>query len=226
MKKLLLLLPLIGAFALAGCGEEEPSGEGGQEEGTNLEYNEAQSKAKVHELINNGGLEVSYKYSANGEEETTLKLGTKNNFYWVESESKSMIEIVDETNFRSYSYDEENNAYTPGDLVPYGDTNEYKESIIAGNTTYFYLAHHVDGTNSFHKVKDTTFVGRSATEYSYQIIASVAEAQQRVIIDKQTGITLLWEASGSTIYGESEAARFEVTEFKTGDQVKVPSIVA
>ena len=52
-------------------------------------------------------------------------------------------------------------------------------------------------------------------------------ASYELVVDKETGITLKWAASGTSyVDGESGAASFEVTSFKTGDGVVVPSIKA
>lgn len=88
----------------------------------------------------------------------------------------------------------------------------------------FFLANSYEGMEGYHKVKDLTFAGRSATEYKLDIVVFGAEAHLTTVIDKDTGITLFWDGSEKTYDGESGSATFEVTSFKTGSQANAPAI--
>ena len=222
MKKLLALLPLIGAFALVGCGDNEKESE---EKGTNLELSEEQAKEKVAELATHGGYEITYKYNDSGDENVpeTTTIGIKETYYWFRTgEQGTMYHLINETQVQIYSWDNENSSFKADDEPITVPADTYK-SLYELNTVYLYTAFTYDGTEGFHKVKDTTFAGRSATEYRLSVAAYGAAASWKAIIDKETGITLFWGVEARDIHGNSEAASFEVTSFKTGDQVSVPA---
>ena len=96
MKKILALLPLVAVLGLAGCGgdkEEESAG------GDHLEYSEEQVKAKVKELGDTSGYEITYEVKASDAETYHYTLGAKNNYYWASQDDDR------------YMYHYENNIY-------------------------------------------------------------------------------------------------------------------
>ena len=229
MKKIFALLPMVAAFALCGCGDNKKEEEQG--EGENLPMTQEQAKAKVKELGETEGFEISFKYTSSGSESsemTEATIGSKGGYYWVFAgeNSKTMWQIENE-NVHIYSYDSESAKFSK----VYTYTKEYLEEngLMTGYSfdiysPFIYMGNMYDGFGGYHKVKDTTFVGRSATEYQLKESNGVAYVQAKVIIDKETGITLYWGVSGADIQGQSGSASYEVTSFKTGDQVSVPAI--
>ena len=227
MKKIFALLPMVAAFALCGCGNKEKE----SEEGTNLPMSQEQAKAKVKELGETDGFELTFKYTSSDSEssdQSTATIGTKNGYYWVyvDESSKSMWR-EDETNYYSYAYNAESAKFELKQTI----SKEYVESLEMSSSFSFdlyapfiYMGNMYDGYSGYHKVKDVTFVGRSATEYQLKESNGVAYIQAKVIIDKETGITLYWGVSGANIEGDSGSAAYEVTSFKTGAAVRVPDI--
>ena len=221
MKKIFALLPMVAAFALTGCGNNDKE----EGEGQNLEISQEQAKEKVAELATNGGYEITYKYNDSADEDVPEQttVGVKENYYWFRTgEQGTMYHLINETQVQIYSWDNEHSSFKADDEPITVPADTYK-NLYEVHTLYLYTAFTYDGTEGFHKVKDTTFAGRSATEYRLNVAAYGAAASWTVIIDKETGITLFWGVEARDIQGNSEAASFEVTSFKTGDQVSVPA---
>ena len=226
MKKIFALLPMIAAFALAGCGEKENESE---EKGTNLELTEEQAKEKVRQLAQTDGYEIALKYTASDSESNDLEvltIGQKDGFTWTATDDSRTLWKEEETQFTVYRYDEEQSkfvveqTYTKQHLESLGITQMYSLDLYA---TFLYMGNVYDGLDGYHKVKDLTFVGRSATEYKLKETYGSAYVEAKVIIDKDTGLTLYWGWEGRDIEGESGSAAYEVTSFKTGAQVNVPA---
>ena len=222
MKKIYALLPLLAAFALTGCGDnEKESGEG-----QNLEISQEQAKQKVAELAENGGYEITFKYNDSDNEDVpeSTTIGVKENYYWFRTGNQgTMYHLIGETQVQIYSWDNDNSSFKADEGGPITVPADTYKSLYEVNTLYLYTAFTYDGTEGFHKVKDTTFVGRSATEYKLNVVAYGAAASWKVIIDKETGITLFWGVEARDVQGNAESASFEVTSFKTGAQVSVPA---
>ena len=224
MKKLLALLPLIGAFALAGCGgekEEENSG------GDHLDYNEEQVKQKVRTLGETSGYEISFVVKSSDSEDDSYTIGAKNHFYWgYNDDSKSMYHLENDM-VQTYRYDSESGMFEKyGEEYSIAGT-DYEENFRVGYDLYLCMGSTHAESGGLTKVKETTFLGRQATEYKLSYGSVYGSASYELIVDKETGITLKWAVSGTSyVDGESGAASFEVTSFKTGDDVVVPSIKA
>lgn len=228
MKKILALLPVITAFALTGCGDnEKESGE----KGTNLPMSQEQAKAKVKELGETEGIELTFKYTSSdseSNEQTVATIGNKNGYYWayVGEDSKTMWKI-DEENVYVYSYSSETTkfslvyTYPKATLEENGYMTAYSFDVYA---PFIYMGNMYDGYEGYHKVKDLTYVGRSATQYDLKESNGLAYVTATVIIDKATGITLYWGVAGADIQGNSGSASYQVTSFKTGSEVSVPAI--
>ena len=225
MKKIFALLPMIAAFALTGCGDNEKESE---EQGTNLELSEDQAKAKVRELADTSGYEITFKYTSSDSESTELDvvtIGQKDGFTWVLHDSSKTMWKVDDTSYTTYSYDDENSKF----VVAQTYTKEYLASLGLEDMNsldvygiYLYMGNMYDGLEGYHKVRDLTYVGRSATEYTLKETYASAYLEATVIIDKQTGVTLYWGVAGRSIDGDTGSASYQVTAFKTGAQVSVP----
>ena len=230
MKKIFALLPLIAAFTLAGCGDNEKESE---EKGTNLPMTQEQAKAKVKELGETDGFEISFKYissDSESSEKSEATIGNKDGYFWVyvDEDSKTMWK-VDEVNYYIYSYDTESAKFSLAYTYPRAQIEQNGLSVAYSFDLYapfIYMGNMYDGYEGYHKVKDTTFVGRSATEYQLKESNGLAYVQAKVIIDKDTGITLYWGVSGADVQGDYGSASYEVTSFKTGANVVVPTIAA
>ena len=126
----------------------------------------------------------------------------------------------------SYYYDEDEASYVSQGVFEDENAETYYNQIILAYTSMFYVANNYDGLDGYHKVKDLTFAGRSATEYRFDLaVMGAGEVHLETIVDKEIGITLYWDASGKSYEdGEGGSASFEVKSFKTGNQVNVPVV--
>lgn len=216
MKKLLALLPLIGAFALVGCGDKEGEAK--------LEYNSDQVRQNVQRLGNEEGYEVTCEITASDfEGKQTYTVGAKNNFYWADTGSDKIMYQIVEGGVQLYTYDADNGVYEKGYLAPASMAENY-ESMVDGFGSFLYTAAEYYDTGDFTKVKEVKFLGRSATQYKLKYeAAAYGKAEYEIIVDKATGITLKWSGSGTSYEdNRSVSATYEVTAFKTGAQVDIP----
>ena len=221
MKKILALLPMIAAFALTGCGNNEKE----SEDGENLAISQEQAKEKMAQLATTSGYEITFRYvdSEDEGEPATQTVGVKDDYFWVYSSSqKDMIHFESDNSVKVFEWSEEESTFKV-DADAYPLPAETYKQIYENYGTWLYFAFTYDGLDGFHKVKDTTFVGRSATEYKLRETYMSAYVEAKVIVDKETGITLYFGWEGRDLEGESGSAAFEVTSFKTGAAVDVPS---
>ena len=225
MKKIFALLPMVAAFALCGCGNDKKEDNKESDEPVNLEYTEDQSKAKLRELGNTNGLEVTWKFESSEDEKVeTSTLGIKNGFYWLyANDDKTMVSVTEDNQIQSYTYNQEQNAFEKGIIYPV-DASQYLAGVES-SASMLWFAHEIPTAGEFRKTKDTTFLGRTAIEYRWNAAGAGAVASQKVIIDKDTGITLYWGVAFATI-DESGSAAYEVTSFKTGNDVIIPTVLA
>ncbi len=228
MKKLLALLPLIGAFALAGCGgekEENNSDSGNGSEAAHFDVSQEEAKQRV-KTLEADGYEIQFKHSSSsteGDEESGIAtVGAKDGYYWYFDEgSKDMFHISAERVLTAYEYDSESNIFKveDSDVLPV----EFYESCFEGLAANLYCGFQFNGLEGLTKVGSTTKAGRQATEYRYAAAGYGISVSQKVIVDNETGITLYWGVEGHTIEGEGGEASFEVLSFKTGAAVSVPA---
>ena len=227
MKKLLLLaaLPLF----LIGCNSGGEGGDGGDTSGgEHLPYSEEQASNKLADLAKSSGFEIVYEAKDSEDTNVSATVGIKNGFHWyVGGDDHTMFSYLD-GKLTNYDWSSENSNYVkaPGELEGELAQKMYDTYLLAFTGSFYAANAFDDGDPYFHKVKDLTFVGRSAVEYSYDVVSvGVAEAHYKAIIDKDLGITLYWKVSGSSSSG-SGFASFEITSFKTGDAVSIPPIAA
>ena len=221
MKRIFALLPLIGAFALAGCGGDKKE----EAEPANLEYNADQVKEKVRTLGETSGYEISFVVKSSDSEDDSYTIGAKNHFYWgYNDDSKSMYHLENDM-VQTYHYDSESGMFEKYGAEYSIAGTDYEENFRVGYDLYLCMGSTYAETGGLTKVKETTFLGRQATEYKLSYGSVYGSASYELVVDKETGITLKWAVSGTSyVDGESGSASFEVTSFKTGDQVSVPAI--
>ena len=226
MKKLLLLLPLIGAFALAGCGGEKEESSG---DGDHLEYTAEEAKAKVQQLGESEGYEIAYQVKTSDGETENYTLGAKSHFYWATYGEEKAFYYVDDEIFQGYYYDSESSEFKKsGAAEAIADMSDlekqYVDSARTGYAIYLYAGNSYASADGLTKKGTVTFVGRSATKYEYRWAAVEGSASYELIIDNETGITLKWAVSGhSNVSGEGGSITVEVTSFKTGSDVVIPA---
>lgn len=231
MKKTLILLPLLSLLALTGCnsggGSDDNSGDDSTSQssgGGNLPYDKEQASNKLRDLGEEQGIQIEYHaFDDDTEDVVDYTFGMKDEFSWYYSGEDQVVLKLDASNtLYEYTNSGEDGAYELAYTLP--DSADTYDQLIDGYTMMFFLANNY--SDGYTKVRDLTFVGRSASEYHYSVsYAGVASLSMTAIIDKDTGITLYWDASGDNyVDGEHGGATFEVTSFKVGSQVALPPI--
>ena len=224
MKKLLLLLPLIGAFALAGCGGDEEESGGGD----HLDYSAEEVQAKVKELGETRGYEITYEVKSSDSETEHYTLGAKDHYYWAfDGDDKYMYHYENDL-YQGFSYNSETSEFEKtGVEIDVSTMPEYKESMdaaSAGFSLYLYAGNSYTQGDGLTKKGSVTFIGRSATKYEYKWAALQGSASYELIIDDETGVTLKWAiAAQSNVSGDSGSASIEAKSFKVGSEVEVPA---
>ena len=236
MKKF-AFISVLSVFMLAGCSlsnlipkdDESKGGEEGesQEKGENLPYSAEEARNKLMDLGEESGIEIVYQVRDDEESEVEeCTFGMKANLIWQYSlEGKDVIKYENSV-LTSYYYDEDEASYVSQGVFEDENAETYYNQIVLAYTSMFYIANNYDGLDGYHKVKDLTFAGRSATQYRFDLaVMGAGEAHLETIVDKEIGITLYWNASGKSYEdGEGGSASFEVKSFKTGNQVNAPVV--
>lgn len=221
MKKIFALLPFIAAFALAGCGDKE----GENKEGGSLPHTKQEVQENMEELKNDGGYEVSFRISGDTTSPMEITLGTKDRFSWAyTAEMKIMVEDKEDNKVQAYTFEEESQKFVAvGTPVDSGSTMDYTSKMWEGYSNIFLSPYDDLALATYTKTKETTYIGRKATEYKVSQSYEDASIEGKIIIDKETGAALFWEYTG-TAGGESGSGKFEVLTFKVGADVSVPAI--
>ena len=237
MKKLLTLLgTAFLAFAtLTACGAASSSsndndgGDGDNKntaQGETLPYSQTEASNKIAELGRTQGFEITYDTTVGdgeGTERDTVTLGYKIDTLWL---AQIMAYKKSSTGgILAYPYDEETRQYVGGyDLGSIGSTMTSFDQMVVDVTAAFYYAYNPSGFTFTNKTT-TTFVGRSAIQYTASFTGNGVSVQYTVIIDAATGITLKFQGSGSTVQGDFGFAELVVSSFKVGNDVVVPTLV-
>lgn len=223
MKKHLLLLPLVAMFALTGCNNGEGSGEGSSGGATGLTTSVPMSaqegKNKLSQLVKGDGFELKY-HTSSGD----FLIGGKNNYWWVEGDGDGTMFFKDESeNVSMYT---RSSAEEPYELVGTVQQNALDMSFESMTEGLFSFYNEFE-SDPFYYVGTVNFAGRSANEYRLVVEGITASAEVQVILDKEYGITLLYNASGKAYTDEGYVtgeAYVEVKSFVTGSAVSVPPI--
>lgn len=223
--KSLLVLSVLSIFSLAGCNAiENIVNPKDDETGENLPYSSEQAKNRLLELGETSGFEITYQAYNDDEEIVNYTFGMKDNIAWQDDGAdKEAIKRTD-SGLDIFEYDSETQSYVQTYTYSGSEAVEVYNSCVTSYTAAFFMANTYDGMEGYHKVKDLTFAGRSATEYRYDLTVYAVEVHLTTVIDKEIGITLFWDASGKTYDGEGGSATFKVFSFKTGSQVVAPVI--
>ena len=222
MKKILAILPLIAVLGLAGCESDNDEG------GDHLEYSEEQVKAKVKELGESEGYEISYEVKSSDSETSHYTVGAKDHYYWASVDNDKVLYHMENNMYQAFQYDDETGEFMKhGPEMDLSSMPEYKEAIEAaqsGYSVYLYAANSNIEGDGLSKKGTITFIGRSAIQYEYKWAVAQGSASYELIVDKDTGVTLKWAISGqSNVTGEKGSASIEATSFKTGSAVEVPA---
>ena len=117
---------------------------------------------------------------------------------------------------------EEKGTYTYVQTDTSGRTDDYIENWKTAYKNWVFWANAYDG--NFKKGNDAKVAGRACYTYDLKINHALSDAQYRVWVDKEIGITLKLEASGSSDEGYQKVS-YEMKEIAFGSNVRMPELV-
>ena len=235
-KKLLFLVSLLAMTSLVACdglnnqipiGKDSgsTSSDASGDDETDLPSTSEEAIEKIYDLGRTRGFEVAVVTQADNGQTDTITIGFKNKVLW----SKGNGAFKEEgPNVDVYNYNSEKGYYVySGGGYPIDDQYSLRNLLKNLATTlsigYRYIDDSQEGFIS--DVKDTTFLGRSAKEYTFSYHNVEAQADLKIVFDYETGITLKL-SGGAIVVGEgSTISSYEVTSFKVGDDVTLPRLV-
>ena len=191
--------------------------------GTTIE----EAKNKLHQLGLEQGFEITFRSEGEAGEADdgvdTMTVGYKSDVLWVPE--NAAYKKVD-TNIELYEWQADKNSYEFQGQVP--ESTEISLDYYLGRlTNALYIGYEIASNPQagyISAVKDTTFLGRAAKEYTYSYRGAEGSADIKLIFDKDTGITLKVEGKAMTASGDASSGMFEITSFKVGSQVTVPTL--
>lgn len=231
-RKLLFLVSLLTAsMVLSACGGGAESGDdnGGDNGGGNsLTLNGTMEEAvnKLYQLGQSQGFEITFNAESNddeGQESYSETVGFKSNVLWIKEQSA--YKKVD-TNIESYSYDQQKRSYEFNGEYPESLVQYSLDQLLKQFTAEFYIGYNLANNQqlgSITAVKPTTYLGRNAMEYTFAYGGVDGAANVNIIFDNDTGITMKIAAT-AVAGGESSSGMFEITSFKVGSDVTVPTL--
>ena len=230
MKKILsFLLVSLFALVLVGCDPISNVVNGGDDEANDsLEITQEESQAKLEKMEDDGYL-LTFHYSDDEEDSGTFTIGAKGNVVWIitEEDGVALVEDSEKVHYYSYTKDE---GYKFEATVTKDQEGSLVNSYKLVYTGWLYWANSYNG--SLKKGADAKVAGRSCYTYDLDLgglggiigsLAGVTSLKYKVYVDKELGITLKVEFA-ATADGESSSFSYEVTEFKTGSAVSVPTL--
>ena len=231
--KLLLFVSCLAMGALVACdglgglvpdggGSGDNSNSSGQQGGgINLPDTMEQAFNKFYQLGKEQGFEVTFNSMTEDDSGQDVResdtVGFKNDVLWIQGDS-AYKEAT--SGLEYYQYDTQKQSYEYQGSVQYS-----LQTIAQQFTSQFYAGYQYvsSAQGSLTGVKDVTVAGRAAKEYTFAYTALDAVGTLKLVFDNQTGITLKIYGTAAT-GAETSSAEFEVTSFKIGDQVTVPTL--
>ena len=249
MKKIILILLMILSLSLfSACNVEDlvnqylpkeagEDGEGTQDDGGSSEdevdptkdHSASEAENKFDQLRLKNGFYIEFNYKSNSteseaQEETLVYAANHDVYYYKTTSDECIIDLSDDTKFTVY------NKYEEGWEC---ETTEYFEgfgkeeaSQLAGAYGVFFssLFSMYEYMQSTGYTKTTaTVAGRSCDKYTTKEGSVAAQVSYTFYIDKEMGICLKWEVSGSSLEG-SGMATFECTQFATSYNIVLPEV--
>ncbi len=243
MKKLLAILLVISlicaSFLFTACGgknEDEDAGSeneitdaadtekdsDGENEDEGLTYDKDSAQAKLAELGEKDGYEISFKVTEAGGDVTEYTTGRKENIWWTLSGGEGMACMQNgDTGVTTYEYD--GTEWTISSNLVGQDIDDIISIYGTAYTVYLFFANAFE--DSLEKDGHDTIAGRSCTIYKYEVSALDASVIWNACVDDELGITLRWGLDMNSAE-DSSFASMEVTSFKSGSDVSVPTLPA
>ena len=232
-RKLLFLVSLLttsmllSACDLGGNGDNGDGGEGssgGNNNGATFDGNQNEAINKLYQLGSTQGFELTIKTMEDDGEEVEETFGFKSDIFWIK-EDAAYQNVANGIDY--YDYDSTKQSYDYEATLPpqaYASLNE----LVKQFTSEFYIGYQMLSDPAFAgsitAENAVTFLGRGAKEYTYSYSVMGQEANFKIIFDNETGITLKVLASATAGDGGESYAEYEITSFKTGDQVVPPRL--
>lgn len=236
MKKVLGFIVLVLSLVLfTGCDILNTGDNSEDDANESLEINQEESTEKMAKLGKEDGYFVSFEYETNDNGEIdkgSMSWGIKDNVQWyIEGDGGALIKVEGET-IHFYTYSDGNWEYNYSE----DDEELAKTYLQAYSTAYLQWLYYANGFDgSLKKGEDTTVSGRSCYTYTFDmgglgnlggIVAGLVKGlklEYKVAVDKEYGITMKLEFMGEA-EGESATFSYVVKEFKTGNDVVIPTL--
>ena len=184
-----------------------------------------QAKNNFLQLALTQGFEITFKTSGaeadDGQDEMTV--GYKNFVLWAK-ESSAFKKVS--SNIEVYEYVASSRSYEFKYEIPESTFSMNDE--LGRLTAAFYIGYEFvtsQPAGYISSEKSVTYNGRAATEYTYSYRGLEGAANVKLVFDNETGITLNISGSASSADGSYSSGVFEVTSFKTGNAVTIPTLV-
>ena len=224
-KKLVFLVSLLAMTSLVACdgldnqipiGEDSgsTSSDASGDDETSLPGTSEEAIEKIYDLGRTRGFEVAVVTQADNGQTDTITIGFKNSVLWSKEDGAFKEEG---SNVDVYNYNSEKGYYVySGGGYPSDDQyslrNLLKNLAATLSIGYRYIDDSQEGFIS--DVKDTTFLGRSAKEYTFSYHNLEAQADLKILFDYETGITLKLSGEAIVVGDGSTISSYEVTSFK------------
>ena len=242
IRKGILALSLLAAFAMTGCEGVLPEGDvsqegsqGGEVSHTSVEpfvndplpFNEEQIADNILALGMQTGFELVCEAKESGAENAEqFTVGVKGNTAWgfYANYAGAVVLNEDGTIVGYYKTDINEEYYQKNDIdasvLQDATPREYYEKYAGTISSSIYYANTYAETLNVKRGEEKEFLGRRVVEYNFSR-RGVATVSFKAYIDIELGITLYW--SGELTDGQNTTGgSFEVKSFKTGNQVVVP----
>lgn len=229
------LLLIVTMLATTSCGLGS-IGNRGSNSGDKLEISQEESKAKLQELGEKEGYEIKMTFV--DEDGTTggYTIGVKDNVFWtIQENGDGAYEgcaMVEESAKKYHVYDYQDDAFVfTQTYEEEQDADYFRQIYEIAYSAWLYYGSYL--TAALTKGADATVSGRSCYTYTFDFgssilgglskIAGVSDFGYTVYIDKEYGFTAKL-VFGGTVDGESGGMSMEITSFKTGNSVVVPTL--
>ena len=211
---------VLTSFAFLSCGG---NGAGGGDNNSKSDIPSAEEVTANLKAL--GDYDIVVEIAAvNSSEAMSLEMAKKGNIYWFVIANGIGMAYKLEGNACYYyiGTPDENNNIT-WEYAAEGDADSIDEQMETSFGASLFYASELPA--DLVKGGSAVVAGRNCTKYTWSDSGYGATVSETVYIDNETGLCLKMEASDS-YNGESESGSFEVTLFKTGNNVVAPVLPA